>query len=115
MEQRRNVKSSSFNMNIMPPGENVFNGLHYNIKLGSGLAMVKNAKDERIKKVQQQQVEPSPQQPTTKKQSLSTKESVHTSTSHTTMIVTTVRSTSRSSSTSTPVPTSQQDSTTSIL
>ena len=33
-------------MNMMPPGENIFNGLKYNIKLGSGLAMVQNAKDQ---------------------------------------------------------------------
>lgn len=45
-EQSRTVKAGSFSMNMMPPGENIFNGLKYNIKLGSGLAMVQNAKDQ---------------------------------------------------------------------
>ena len=40
------MKAGSFSMNMMPPGENIFNGLKYNIKLGSGLAMVQNAKDQ---------------------------------------------------------------------
>merc|ERR1719225_67467 len=70
-EQGRQVKSSSFNMNMMPPGENIFNGLHYNIKLGSGLAMVKNAKDEIIR-----DTDPVSVQTTTKNTRTSTSETV---------------------------------------
>lgn len=109
MEQGREVKSSSFNMNMMPPGENVFNGLHYNIKLGSGLAMVKNAKDERIK-----DIDPVSIQTTTKSTRTSTSETVQTSTSQTTMIVTTSQSTSRSPTPSTTLPTTRQETTTNI-
>lgn len=109
MEQSRQVKSSSFNMNMMPPGENVFNGLHYNIKLGSGLAMVKNAKDEIIK-----DINPVSIQTTTKNTRTSTIETVQTSTSQTTMIVTTSQSTSRSPSPSTTLPTTRQETTTNI-
>lgn len=45
--------SSSYAVNMVPFDENMFNGLHYNIRVGSGLAMVKNAKDESIKKVKE--------------------------------------------------------------
>jgi len=109
MEEGRQVKSSSFNMNMMPPGENVFNGLHYNIKLGSGLAMVKNAKDEIIRDIDQESV-----QTTTKNTRTSTIETVQTSTSQTTMIVTTSQSTSRSPTPSTTLPTTRQETTTNI-
>merc|ERR1711892_1484761 len=109
MEEGRQVKSSSFNMNMMPPGENVFNGLHYNIKLGSGLAMVKNAKDEIIRDIEQESV-----QTTTKNTRTSTSETVQTSTSQTTMIVTTSQSTSRSPTPSTTLPTTRQETTTNI-
>ena len=108
-EQGRQVKSSSFNMNMMPPGENIFNGLHYNIKLGSGLAMVKNAKDEIIK-----DTDPVSVQTTTKNTRTSTSETVQTSTSQTTMIVTTSQSTSRSPTPTTTSPTTRQDTTTNI-
>lgn len=106
-EQGRQVKSSSFNMNMMPPGENIFNGLHYNIKLGSGLAMVKNAKDEIIR-----DIDPVSMQTTTKNTRTSTSETVQTSTSQTTMIVTTSQSTSRSPTTT--MPTTRQETTTNI-
>jgi len=109
MEQGREVKSSSFNMNMMPPGENVFNGLSYNIKLGSGLAMVKNAKDEIIR-----DIDPVFMHTTTKKPRTSTSETVQTSTSQTTMIVTTSQSTSRSPTPSTTLPTTRQETTSSI-
>jgi len=109
MEQSREVKSSSFNMNMMPPGENVFNGLHYNIKLGSGLAMVKNAKDEIIK-----DIDPVSIKTTTKNTRTSTSKTVQTSTSQTTMIVTTSQSTSRSPTPSTTLPTTRQETTTNI-
>lgn len=36
--------------NLIPFDENTFNGLHYNIRVGSGLAMVHNTKDETVKK-----------------------------------------------------------------
>jgi len=108
-EQGRQVKSSSFNMNMMPPGENIFNGLHYNIKLGSGLAMVKNAKDEIIR-----DTDPVSVQTTTKNTRTSTSETVQTSTSQTTMIVTTSQSTSRSPTPTTTSPTTRQDTTTNI-
>jgi len=106
-EQGRQVKSSSFNMNMMPPGENIFNGLHYNIKLGSGLAMVKNAKDETIR-----DIDPVSMQTTTKNTRTSTSETVQTSTSQTTMIVTTSQSTSRSPKPTTTMPTTRQEITT---
>jgi len=108
-DQYREDKSSNFNMHMMPPGENVFNGLSYNIKLGSGLAMVKNAKDEVIRDIEQV-----PAQTTTKKPRTSTSGTVQTSTSHTTMIVTTSQSTSRSPSPSTTVPTTRQETTSNI-
>jgi len=108
-EQGRQVKSSSFNMNMMPPGENIFNGLHYNIKLGSGLAMVKNAKDETIR-----DTDPVSVQTTTKNTRTSTTETVQTSTSQTTMIVTTSQSTSRAPTPTTTSPTTRQDTTTNI-
>jgi len=109
-EQRRQVKSSSFTMNMMPPGENVFNGLHYNIKLGSGLAMVKNAKDEKVR-----DPDPVSLQTTNKNTRTSSSETFQTSTSQTTMIVTTSQSTSRSPPSSTPQPTTRQETTTNIL
>merc|ERR1719233_1647909 len=93
----------------MPPGENIFNGLHYNIKLGSGLAMVKNAKDETIR-----DTDPVSVQTTTKNTRTSTTETVQTSTSQTTMIVTTSQSTSRAPTPTTTSPTTRQDTTTNI-
>jgi len=72
-------EESTFQINMMPPGENIFNGLKYNIKYGSGLATIKNVKDEAVKQGES-------------------------STSHTTMMVTTSQSvvTSTSSETSQP-------------
>jgi len=109
LEEGRQVKSSSFNMNMMPPGENIFNGLSYNIKLGSGLAMVKNAKDEIIR-----DIEPVFKETTTKKPWTSTSETVQTSTSQTTMIVTTSQSTSSSPTPSTTMPTTRQETASTI-
>ena len=40
--------ASNFQLNMMPPGENIFNGLKYNIKYGSGLATIKNVRDESL-------------------------------------------------------------------
>ena len=44
-EELREDKAPNFKINMMPPGENIFNGLKYNFKYGSGLTMIKNAKD----------------------------------------------------------------------
>ena len=40
--------ASKYQLNMMPPGENIFNGLKYNIKFGSGLATIKNVRDESL-------------------------------------------------------------------
>jgi hypothetical protein len=42
--------SDSYTVNMVPPfNENMFNGLHYNIRVGSGLEMVQNAKIKELK------------------------------------------------------------------
>ncbi|XP_023349455.1 protein spaetzle 4 isoform X3 [Eurytemora carolleeae] len=46
----REDRSSSYAVNMLPFSENMFNDLQYNIRVGSGLAMIKNAKIEDIGK-----------------------------------------------------------------
>jgi len=77
-------RASNFQINMMPPGENIFNGLRYNIKYGSGLTTIQNVKDDEVKN-------------TPVSQSTST---TKTTTSQTTMIVTSSQSSSSVSSTS---------------
>lgn len=109
----REEKTSSFSLGIMPPGEHMFSGLsglningqQYLLKQGSGLAMIKNAKED----VVQSRTEPEPVglatvfRETTKRPSprQSTSESMRTSTSETTVRV----SSSQSSSGPTTLPT----------
>jgi len=106
ISQEREEKTGSFSLGIIQPLDNMFNGLsglningqEYLLKQGSGLAMVKNAKDEVL------QSRSDPEEPllpmvfrdTTKRPSarLSTSESVRTSTSQTTMRVSTSQSSS---------------------
>lgn len=71
--------ASNFQLNMMPPGENIFNGLKYNIKYGSGLATIKNVRDENLSR--QAETE-------------ETTSTTRTTTSQTTRIVTTYQSTS---------------------
>lgn len=80
-------KSTNFPINMMPPGENIFNGLKYNIKYGSGLATIQNKRDESVKN---------------KEQTTTRTSTTKTTTSQTTMIVTTVQSTSISDDTTQP-------------
>ena len=77
-------RASNFQINMMPPGENIFNGLRYNIKYGSGLTTIQNVKDDEVKN-------------TLVSQSTST---TKTTTSQTTMIVTSSQSSSSVSSSS---------------
>lgn len=71
--------ASNFQLNMMPPGENIFNGLKYNIKYGSGLATIKNVRDESLSREAETE---------------ETTSTTRTTTSQTTMIVTTHQSTS---------------------
>jgi len=71
--------ASNFQLNMMPPGENIFNGLKYNIKYGSGLATIKNVRDESLSRESDAE---------------ETTSTTRTTTSQTTMIVTTHQSTS---------------------
>ena len=71
--------ASNFQLNMMPPGENIFNGLKYNIKYGSGLATIKNVRDESLSREAETEEITS---------------TTRTTTSQTTMIVTTHQSTS---------------------
>ena len=86
VEEVRKDKAPAFKIDMMPPGENIFNGLKYNFKYGSGLAMIKNAKDNSMEGVEgelEEEVEEEMSTTTTK-----------TTTSQTTMIVTTLQSSS---------------------
>ena len=109
----REEKTSSFSLGIMPPGEHMFSGLsglningqQYLLKQGSGLAMIKNAKEDVVQSRPEEEPvgldrvrgettkRPSPRQ--------STSESMRTSTSETTVRV----SSSQSSSGPTTLPT----------
>ena len=93
VEEVRKDKAPAFKIDMMPPGENIFNGLKYNFKYGSGLAMIKNAKDNDMEgvvveeKVEVEEVE--------EEEDVSTS-TTKTTTSQTTMIVTTLQSSSES-------------------
>ena len=78
--EKEDERSSNFQFNMMPPGENIFNGLKYNIKYGSGVATIQNARDEDMKE--------------SDGAGQSSTSTTKTTTSQTTMIVTTVQSTS---------------------
>ena len=86
-EELREDKAPNFKINMMPPGENIFNGLKYNFKYGSGLTMIKNAKDNdmEVEEVVEEEFEEVEEVLTT---------TTKTTTSQTTMIVTTLQSTS---------------------
>ena len=83
-------RASNFQINMMPPGENIFNGLRYNIKYGSGLTTIQNVKDD----------------PGMKNSMETSSTNTKTTTSQTTMIVTTIQSSSSSVSSSTSSSTS---------
>lgn len=88
-------RASSFQMHMMPPGENIFNGLAYNIKYGSGLATIKNVRDENMKEMEEE----------------TTGTTTRTTTSQSTMIVTTVQSSTTTSSMGTETSTQPAPST----
>ena len=88
VEEVRKDKAPAFKIDMMPPGENIFNGLKYNFKYGSGLAMIKNAKDNSMEGVEGELLEEVVEEMSTS--STTTK----TTTSQTTMIVTTLQSSS---------------------
>ena len=98
VEEVRKDKAPAFKIDMMPPGENIFNGLKYNFKYGSGLAMIKNAKDNDMEGVEQeveqeQKVEVLEEEEEVD-MSTSTSSTTKTTTSQTTMIVTTLQSSS---------------------
>ena len=105
-EEVREEKTSSFSLGIMPPGEHMFSGLsglningqQYLLKQGSGLAMIKNAKEDVVQsRTEQEPVGlPSVFRDTTKRPSprRSTSESMRTSTSETTVRVSSSQSSS---------------------
>ena len=97
IEEVREDKAPNFKINMMPPGENIFNGLKYNFKYGSGLAMVKNAKDNG-------DLEEEPQEAQEEEEEVTTT-TTKTTTSQTTMIVTTLQSTSSERTPPTPATT----------
>merc|ERR1719189_3411998 len=88
VEEVRKDKAPAFKIDMMPPGENIFNGLKYNFKYGSGLAMIKNAKDNSMEGVEGELLEE-----VEVEEEMSTS-STTTTTSQTTMIVTTLQSSS---------------------
>jgi len=91
VEEVRKDKAPAFKIDMMPPGENIFNGLKYNFKYGSGLAMIKNAKDNDMEEVEGVEEEVVVEE---EEEDLSTTTTTKTTTSQTTMIVTTLQSSS---------------------
>ena len=94
VEEGRKDKAPAFKIDMMPPGENIFNGLKYNFKYGSGLAMIKNAKDNDMEGLVEEEVIEEEEEEVVEEMSTTT--TTKTTTSQTTMIVTTLQSQSSS-------------------
>ena len=94
VEEVRKDKAPAFKIDMMPPGENIFNGLKYNFKYGSGLAMIKNAKDNDMEGLVEEEVIEEEEEEVVEEMSTTT--TTKTTTSQTTMIVTTLQSQSSS-------------------
>merc|ERR1712223_1381333 len=95
VEEVRKDKAPAFKIDMMPPGENIFNGLKYNFKYGSGLAMIKNAKDNDMEGLVEEEVTEEKDEEEVEEMSTTTT-TTKTTTSQTTMIVTTLQSQSSS-------------------